>query len=65
VAGFQWLSQHLQYLAIKLWKLIEEQHAMVGESDFAGLRFRAAVGFRNKRESARLGPSKQSAPFSK
>jgi hypothetical protein len=36
---------------------------MMGEGDFAGLRFRTAVGFRIKCESARLELSKQSASF--
>ncbi|MNN63918.1 hypothetical protein D3C81_1793310 [compost metagenome] len=43
VAGFQWLSQHLQYLAIKFREFIEEQHAMVSEGDFARLWFRATA----------------------
>jgi hypothetical protein len=47
-ARLQWLSQNLQYLAIKFRELIEEQHTMVGESYFAGLRFRTTVGLRNR-----------------
>lgn len=61
--GFQRLSQDLQHLAIKLRQFIKKENTMVGEGDLAGLRFRAAVGFRIKCESARLELSKQSASF--
>ena len=46
--GLQRLSQYFQNLAIKLWQFIEEQHAMVGEGDLAGLRFRATVTIGNR-----------------
>ncbi|MNZ47625.1 hypothetical protein D3C78_653460 [compost metagenome] len=42
MAGFQWLPEHLQNLAIKLRYFVQKQDAVMGEGDFAGLRFRAA-----------------------
>lgn len=37
----QGFAQHLQHLAIKFRQFIEEQHTVMGECDFPGLRFRA------------------------
>jgi len=37
--GLQGFAQNLQHLAIKLRQFVEKQHAVVGEGDFAGLRF--------------------------
>ena len=34
---FQWLTQYLQHLAIELWQLIQEQHPVMGQSDFPRL----------------------------
>jgi hypothetical protein len=37
--GLQRLAQDLQDLAIKLRQFVEKQHTMMGQGDFAGLRF--------------------------
>ncbi|MNL51939.1 hypothetical protein D3C87_1750790 [compost metagenome] len=44
MAGFQGFPQHFQHFALELRKFIKKQHSVMGERDFAGLRFRAAVG---------------------
>ena len=43
MSRLQRLPQHFQYFAIKLGKLVQKQYAVMGEGDFAGLRFRAAA----------------------
>ena len=58
-AAFQWLAQHLQHLAVEFGQLIEEQHTLVGEGDFARTRPAATVGLRNSRETIRLGAYKR------
>ena len=40
-AGLHGLSEHFQYLAIKLWKLIEKEHTVMRLADFAGTRLAA------------------------
>ena len=36
MAGFQWLAQHFQNVAVELRQFVEEQHAVVRQLDFAG-----------------------------
>ena len=39
---FQGLTQHFQDRAVKFQKLVQEEHAIVGQRNFAGSRNRAA-----------------------
>ncbi len=39
---FQWLTQHFQDRAAKFQKLVQEEHAIVGQRNFTGSRNRAA-----------------------
>ena len=57
-AAFHGLSQDFQHLAIKLGEFIEKQHAVMGQGDFPGPGFGAAVGFLNSCESSRLEAAK-------
>ena len=41
--AFQGLAQHLQHLAVELGQLVQEQHALMGQGDLAGLRTAAAA----------------------
>jgi hypothetical protein len=45
VAGFHGLAQGLQRRPRELRQFVEEQHAMVGQGDFAWPRRRAAVNY--------------------
>jgi hypothetical protein len=42
-SGFERFAQRLQYSAVELRQLVQEQHAVVGEAHFAGTRDRAAA----------------------
>ena len=43
LAGLERLAQRIEHLRLEFGKLVEEQHAVMGERDFAGLGAQAAA----------------------
>lgn len=43
VAGLHRFAQHVQYAALELWQLVQEQHAAMRQRNLAGARHAAAV----------------------
>ena len=60
-ALFQRLAQHLQHAALELRHLVEEQHAVVREADFARPRLRAAADQRDVRDRVVRRPKRPRA----
>jgi len=62
VAGFQWLAQHFQNVAVELRQFVEEQHAVVRQRDFAGPRLGAATDQRDRTGRVVRCPERSHAP---